>query len=275
MFRTGKQREVHMRNCTADGVRVKDQCPVPGCEHEHADKAIYHRHVRACWKTYEWKSPVCQACGVCYTNQELNPRTRRFELRDYRAKAYWQRHANLYKQTRQVDCQRCGAPHLMPWCAITPKQKGRHFQCSDNYFDLQMGSAQCRRSRPGDPPPRWATRQPDSEGDDSEEDGSTGTVADNDVDEVQNDDDSRVEEAAASNDDGGGVYDATTEDSTTTDEGEATADNIVDDGTYDATTEDSTTTGEDSPTVWDTLTAAAAAASEASVADEAVGSVRL
>ena len=269
-----------MRNCTADGVRVKDQCPVPGCTHENADKAIFFRHVRACWKTYEWKSPVCQGCGTCYTNQEFNPQTQRFELKDYRAKAYWQRHANLYKQTRQVDCQRCGAPHLMPWCAITPKQKGRHFQCSDNYFDPQMGSAQCRRLRPGDPPPRWTTRPSDSEGGDSSDDSegadATGNVADNDVAEVHSDSDGMRDEnnAALSENEGGGVYSVTTEDSATDDDG-PTADNTVDEGIYDVTTDDSTTTDEESSTVWDILEAAHAAATEPSAANDAVGSVRL
>ena len=36
---------------------------------------------------------------------------------------------------------------------------GRHFRCSDNYFDLNMGSSECRRVRPAEPQPQWA-RQP-------------------------------------------------------------------------------------------------------------------
>ena len=62
--------------------------------------------------------------------------------------------------TRQVDCRWCGAPHLMPVCAKTPKQMGRHFRCSDNYFDTtSMGSARCRRLRGADPLPDWAMQQ--------------------------------------------------------------------------------------------------------------------
>ena len=215
MFHTRKQREVHMRNCIADGVRVRNQCPVPGCAFEHADKAIFNRHTRSCWKTYEWKSPTCMACGICYTNQEYNPQTERFELRDYRAKAYWNRHANLYKQARQVDCQRCGAPHLMPWCAITPKQHGRHFMCSDNYFDPSMGSQECRRIRPADSLPQWVRppTSPQHSDHSAEDDSGSSTSSEGEL---------RLLTATSSSDGGGSnVYSATTE-SSTDDEGSST-----------------------------------------------------
>ena len=60
--------------------------------------------------------------------------------------------SELYQRSRQVDCKSCGAPHLVSWCTRSPKEMGRQFRCSNNYFDLDMGSQRCREVRPGEIP---------------------------------------------------------------------------------------------------------------------------
>ena len=37
---------------------------------------------------------------------------------------------------------------MVPWCTRSPREMGRNFRCSDNIFDLDMGSAACRAMRP-------------------------------------------------------------------------------------------------------------------------------
>ena len=174
-FNQRKQREKHERNCVHDGIRRRVQCLVPGCSFKHADEKLYNTHIVGCWKTYHYESPTCTACGVNFTNTVYDEEAGGLVKTGYRARTFWARHVNLYKQTRQVDCKSCGAPHLMPGCARTPKQMGRHFRCSDNYFDLSMGSSQCRRVRPAEPLPWWAqqrTRGPDTNRQYPEHDGS-------------------------------------------------------------------------------------------------------
>lgn len=168
-FCTTDQRKVHEKSFELDGTTVIFECTVPGCKFRTGDGPGWGKHVDGCWQTFAYKSPVCMACGICFENREINVEARRMELTGTRARAYWQRHVNLYKQSRQVDCRSCGAPHLMPWCATTPKTMGRHFRCSDNYFDLQMGSAQCRQVRPAGPPPPWVTAADESAGGSSED----------------------------------------------------------------------------------------------------------
>ena len=111
---------------------------------EHADTKVYNTHITGCWQTYHYVSPTCTACGLNFTNTTYDEEEDGLVKTGYRARTYWSRHVNAYKMTRQVDCRWCGAPHLMPGCAKTPKQMGRHFRCSDNYFDTSMGSARCR-----------------------------------------------------------------------------------------------------------------------------------
>ena len=149
----------HERKCVHDGVKQRLRCLVPGCSFEHADTKMYNTHITGCWQTYHYVSPTCTACGLNFTNTTYDEEEDGLVKTGYRARTYWSRHVNAYKMTRQVDCRWCGAPHLMPGCAKTPKQMGRHFRCSDNYFDISMGSARCRRLRATDPLPAWAMQQ--------------------------------------------------------------------------------------------------------------------
>ena len=161
MFRTKLHRKIHMQNCEFNGVRTRNACTVPGCKFKHANAPILKRHVKSCKKTYAYTSPLCPACGVYFLNRKTNPETGRVELDGYRASAHYSRHLKLYQQSRQVDCMSCGAPHLVPWCTESPREMGRHFRCSDNYFDLTMGSPRCREVRPGEIPAwkQWEQQQ--------------------------------------------------------------------------------------------------------------------
>ena len=149
LFRTRRHRNEHMRNCVHSGERSRNGCRVPGCKFEHANLPRLNRHMRKCMKTYAYTSPLCPACGVFYMNRKTNPLTGRVELCGKEATSHYSRHQKLYQRSRQVDCKSCGAPHLVPWCTQPPKEMGRQFRCSDNYFDLNMGSQRCREIRPG------------------------------------------------------------------------------------------------------------------------------
>ena len=167
LFRLKSQRKMHMQNCTFGGARTRHGCTTPGCKFQHANGPVLRRHVKTCVKSYAYTSPVCPACGTYFVNRKVNSETGRLELCDTRAKAYWAKHEKLYHRSRQVDCQSCGAPHLVPWCTYTPKAMGRQFRCSDNYFDINMGSSRCRRIRPG-VIPWWASQSSQKSGGDND-----------------------------------------------------------------------------------------------------------
>ena len=175
-FATRDAMNAHRRQCLVDGQLQIQRCTVPGCTFFNADATKVRKHYNKCIRTFEYESPTCQACGYQINNKVWSAHNAQFEKSGGGASNQWNQHLRRYAQTRQVDCQLCREPHIVPWCLKTPKAMGRHFRCSDNFLILGMGSAECRRNHPreGGEIPAWM------EVNDAEEEGNNEDDEDDD-----------------------------------------------------------------------------------------------
>ena len=156
-FSTKASMQDHKRSCLADGLLHVKRCTTPGCTFADADLTKLAKHSAKCRKSFLYQSPTGQACGFSVNNRVWSEENQRWEKKGHSAQNLWRNHLNRYSQTRQVDCDLCGEPHLVPWCLKSPRQMDRGFRCSDNFVCMHMGSADCRRwvPRDGGDLPEW------------------------------------------------------------------------------------------------------------------------